>query len=135
MATSSGGRRIVRRFLAGVVALALSGACIWAGLQPPDEGVRKKRKMAFPRAVLACATDDDCVLVDRIGCCTCQASGARWAINHDQSDQLRRFLKHSCGTKAPCVQFDACRPDLVAACVDGHCAVRVAPADPEVHDG
>ena len=135
MAATSGMGRALRHALAFVVAVSLSGACIWAGLRPPDDGVRKKHKVEFPPAVLACTADEDCLLVERIGCCACSASGAQWAINRDQTDTIRRFLKKACGPKAPCVQMDACRPDLVAACIEGQCAVRVAPPDPEVHDG
>jgi len=135
MAATSAMGRAFRHVLAFVVAVSLSGACIWVGLRPPDDGVRKKHKAEFPPAVLACTADEDCQLVERIGCCSCSASGAQWAINREQTDTIRRFLKKACGLKAPCVQMDACRPDLVPACIEGQCAVRVAPHDREVHDG
>ena len=135
MADGSPLRRFARRLVASLLALSLSGLCIWAGLRPPDEGVQKKRKEALPPAVSACTADDDCLLVDRIGCCGCQASGAQWAINREQTDQLRRFIKHSCGLKAPCVQLDSCRSDLVPVCIKGQCALRIAPAGAELRSG
>jgi hypothetical protein len=118
----------VRTAGAALVACALSALCITVALWPADtEGPRTKR-IALPSEISACATDDDCVVVDRIGCCTCQTGGGQWAVNATQTDPLRRFLKHNCKHQPACLQIDACRRDLRATCRGSTCIVEVIPA-------
>ena len=113
--------------LATLVAIALSGLCVAAALMPDDAGHPHVRHVALSAELGACTSDADCVLVDRIGCCTCQTGGAQWAINATQTDALRLFLKHTCKNQPACLQIDACRQDLVATCRDAQCAIQIAP--------
>ena len=114
--------------LATLVAIALSGLCVAAALIPDDTGHARARRVALPVELSTCTADANCLLVDRIGCCSCQTGGAQWAINATQTDTLRLFLKHTCKNQPACLQIDVCRGDLVAACRDGRCAVEIAPA-------
>ena len=112
---------------ATVAAILLSGACLaLAFVSLADNGMRIDR-VDLPEEIARCAGDADCVLVDRIGCCACQSGGARWAINKDAGDALRRFLKHTCRASGTCVQVNACRDDLAPSCVDQHCVATVEP--------
>jgi len=105
----------------GLTAMLVAVALV--SLEP--ESLRAKR-VDVPADVARCAADAECMLVDRIGCCPCRSGGARWAINRDGEETLRRFLKRTCRRSAVCVQVNTCRDDLVPACVDGRCTARVA---------
>jgi hypothetical protein len=108
-------------FACGLTAILVAASLF--SLEP--ESLHVKR-VDVPPDIARCAADTECVLVDRIGCCPCRSGGARWAINKDAEQTLRRFLKHTCRGPAVCVQLNACRGDLVPACVDGRCSARVA---------
>ena len=108
--------------LATVAALACSGLFVGAALLTLGDEGRRFTRLDLPADVTKCKHDADCVLVDQIGCCTCEAGGARWAVSAGHRDTLRRFLKHSCPRPAACLQVDSCRRDLVAACVEHRCA-------------
>jgi len=97
-------------------------AVAFFSLEP--ESLHAKR-VDVPAEITRCARDADCVLVDRISCCPCRSGGARWAINKDADQTLRRFLKHTCRQATVCVQVNTCRSDLVPTCVDGRCAARI----------
>ena len=84
------------------------------------------KRVDVPPEIARCATDSDCVLVYKIGCCPCQSSGARWAINKDGEDTLRRFLKRTCRHSAVCTRVYTCRDDIMPGCVDNRCVARIA---------
>ena len=115
--------------LATIVALLLSAGLVVLALVSLSEQGTRVRRYELPAEVLRCWADADCMLVNRIGCCPCQSGGARWAINSQEWDRLRRFLKHACGRQAVCVQLDACGADLQPVCVESQCVARrpVAP--------
>lgn len=113
--------------IATLAAFALSALCVAAALMPDDIGKPRIRRVALPADLTACATDADCVVVDRIGCCTCQTGGGQWAISATQTDALRRFLKHACKNQPACLQIDACRHDLAAVCRDAQCRLVITP--------
>ncbi len=112
---------------ATIASFALSGLILAAALYAPEEAGKRAKQFDVPDAILHCAADADCELVDKIGCCTCRSGGARWAINRTQEDALRLFLKRTCRHRTVCVQLDACQDDLAPACVDGGCVARIAP--------
>ncbi len=112
--------------LATIGAFGISGVFVALALVPPEEATLHIQRVTLPPAIEKCATDADCVLVDRIGCCECKSGGARWAINGAQRDELRRFLKRSCGRRAVCLRLDTCEDDLVPACAAGHCIAEPA---------
>jgi hypothetical protein len=111
---------------ATVIACALSAMlAAVAFLSSRTDSLRIKR-IDVPAEIGQCATDSDCVLVNRIGCCPCQSGGARWAINKDAGDTLRRFLKRACRHAAVCTRVYTCRDDVLPSCAGGHCIARTA---------
>ena len=121
------GRRDRSWRTATFASFALSGLILAAALYAPEEAGKRAKQFDVPDAILHCAADADCELVDKIGCCTCRSGGARWAINRTQEDALRLFLKRTCRHRTVCVQLDACQDDLAPACVDGGCVARIGP--------
>jgi len=121
------GRRDRSWRTATIASFALSGLILAAALYAPEEAGKRAKQFDVPDAILHCAADADCELVDKIGCCTCRSGGARWAINRTQEDALRLFLKRACRHRTVCVQLDACQDDLVPACVEGGCVARIPP--------
>ena len=121
--------------LAALIATALSGVCLTLAFLPDETSRPHRRHVALPDALVACATDADCVMVDRIGCCTCQTGGAQWAVATTQTDALRRFLKRACKEQPACLQIDACRRDLAATCRDARCRVAITTAPPADEGG
>src|SRR5256712_9558496 len=105
----------------GLTAMLVAVALV--SLEP--ESLRAKR-VDVPADVARCAADAECMLVDRIGCCPCRSGGARWAINRDGEETLRRFLKRTCRRAALCVQGNTRPRGLLAACGDGRCTATGA---------
>jgi len=116
-------RRSWRR--ATVAACGLTVLLVFVALCSLEPDRLHARRLDVPSDVLGCKADAECVLVDRIGCCSCRSGGARWAVNKDAQDILRRFLKRTCRRSTICVQVNTCRDDLAPVCMDGRCAVRV----------
>ena len=111
-------------FGATIVAFVLSGALVALAVRSDDDGKVHVERISMPAQLQQCSADADCVLVDKIGCCTCQSAGAQGAINSTQTDDLRRFLKRACRNRGVCVSVDTCQQDLAPACVEGRCIVR-----------
>ena len=124
------GRRDRSWRTATIASFALSGLILAAALYAPEEAGKRAKQFDVPDAILHCAADADCELVDKIGCCTCRSGGARWAINRTQEDALRLFLKRTCRHRTVCVQLDACQDDLAPACIDARCVAQIAPPPP-----
>ena len=82
----------------------------------------------IPADITACESDDDCGVVDQIGCCPCEAGGGQGAINKRMRPRLKGFLRRACGQRPACVLVRACRTDLRPVCVDGGCALTVGHA-------
>ena len=89
------GRRDRSWRTATIASFALSGLILAAALYAPEEAGKRAKQFDVPDAILHCAADADCELVDKIGCCACRSGGARWAINRTQEDALRLFLKRA----------------------------------------
>ena len=115
--------------MATLASFSLSGLILAAALYAPEDTGKRAKRFDVPDAILQCAADADCELVDKIGCCSCRSSGARWAINRTGADALRLFLKRTCRHRTVCVQLEACQDDLVPACVEGRCVARIAPRE------
>jgi len=111
---------------ATISAVVLSAMLVAVALFSLEPDTLHAKRVDVPPEVIRCAADAECMIVDRIGCCPCRSGGARWAINRDAEQTLRRFLKRACRPSAVCVQLNTCRDDLMPACVDGRCIVRVA---------
>jgi len=112
-----------------VAALLLAAAFVALGVRSFHEGTARTRPVVLPFEVFWCAKDEDCTVVDRIGCCSCSEGGAQAAITEWRRDELRRFLKRACQPGHVCIQIDVCRSDVVPRCVDRRCTLEVE------HDG
>ena len=109
--------------LAIVLALLVSAAFVGVGLMSFHQETAKTRPIVFPWDVFWCNSDDDCLMVDKIGCCGCSQGGGQAAVSHSHANELRRFLKHACRGKQACVQIDVCRKDLRPRCVARQCTL------------
>ena len=117
--------------LATIATLLLTGllvAVVLFSLREEDFKTKIER-VDLPPEIGRCTTDADCVLVDKIGCCPCSSGGARWAINTEETEALRRLLKHACRESGICVRADTCRTDLAPACVEGRCVAKIIPIE------
>src|SRR5437867_3578047 len=111
-------------FGATITAFVRTGALVALAVVSEEDGKIHIERVAMPEQLQRCSADTDCILVDRISCCACQAAGAQGAINSTQEDALRRFLKVACRNRGVCVSVDTCQGDLATACVEGRCIVR-----------
>jgi|SRR5512134_3382080 hypothetical protein len=108
-----------------ILALLSSAMLVGLGVMSFHEGTAKSRPVVMPFDVFWCEKNEDCVAVDRIGCCPCQQGGGQAAVTTWHADNLRRFLKHACRAEQVCVQVDVCRDDVQPRCVDRHCQLAV----------
>lgn len=109
-----------------VAALLLSAALVTLGTYSFHRETARSRPVVLPFELFWCASDDDCAVVDRIGCCSCAQGGAQAAITAWRRDELRRFLKSACESEQICVQIDLCRADVIARCVERRCELVAA---------
>ena len=111
-----------------VVLLTLFAALVVVGFLLTSFYRETARTTTFvlPPDVTDCDEDGDCGVMEQIGCCPCKAGGARWAINKDASETLRKFLKRTCRRSSSCMRVNTCRDDLLPACLDRLCVARVA---------
>jgi hypothetical protein len=111
------------------VILALVGSTVLVGLGVMSfhEGTAKSRPVVLPFDLFWCEKDEDCVVVERIGCCDCWQGGGQAAVTTWHADDLRRFLKHACQrAEQVCVQVDVCRSDVLPRCIDRQCKLVLA---------
>ncbi len=104
-----------------IPALLASAIIVVLGLQSFHTETGTTRPVVLPFEVFWCEKDDDCSVVERIGCCPCSAGGAQAAVTEWRRDELRRFLKKACRRTQVCVQVDLCDTSLVPRCIDRHC--------------
>lgn len=109
--------------LAIVLALLASAVVVGVGMMSFHQETAVTRPVVFPWDMFWCKADEDCVAVDRIGCCPCQQGGGQAAITRWHEDNLRRFLKGACHRQQVCVQVDVCRRDLQPRCVERQCTL------------
>lgn len=111
------------RLLSTVIALLASAGLVGIGMVSFYDQTAKVRPVVPPFDIFWCEKNEDCVIVDRIGCCECEGGGAQGAINKWHTDDLRLFLKSACRPAPVCVQIDLCRHDLAPLCDDHRCQV------------
>jgi hypothetical protein len=98
------------RLQAGAV-LAHPGECEPdCTLEPPEEW-------------FACEADSDCMIVDGIGCCSCNMGGEQTAMREDKVQEVERFRRLCCEDIA-CPAVVLCESGLEAICEDGMCRVQ-----------
>jgi len=112
---------MMKRAVAIVLALLASATLVVLGIRSFHRGTARSRPVVLPFEVFWCGKDQDCAVVDRIGCCACSEGGSQAAVTRWRRDDLRRFLKRACGPEQVCVQVDLCRSKLRARCVDRRC--------------
>lgn len=109
--------------LAIILALLTSAAFVGLGLMSFHQEAAKIRPIVFPWDIFWCDSDDDCLVVDKIGCCGCSQGGGQAAVSHTHAAELRRFLRHACHGQQACVAIDVCRKDLQSRCVARQCTL------------
>src|SRR5512143_4204920 len=107
-----------------IIALLLSAVLLMLGVMSFHEGTAITRPVVPPFDLFWCEKDEDCVVVDRIGCCGCKQGGSQAAVTSWHADDLRRFLKSACHPEQVCVQVDVCRHHLHPRCLDRRCSLE-----------
>ena len=104
-------------------ALFVTTVFVVLGMTRFHEETATYRPVVPPYDFFWCAKDDDCAVVDQIGCCSCREGGAQTAITAWRRDDLRKFLKSACRPldQQVCVQVNLCRKHGTARCVDRRC--------------
>jgi hypothetical protein len=115
---------------ATVAALLTTAALLGFGVMSFQDNTGGTKPVVVPFDLFWCAKDDDCIAVERIGCCSCEEGGAQGAVTRWHADDIRLFLKSACRPRPVCIQLDLCRNDTKAICEDRHC--RLVP-DPSKH--
>ena len=124
---------IVRGNIMGtVVALLATAVLLGIGVMSFHHGTAATKPVVLPFDSFWCAKDEDCTVVERIGCCSCSEGGAQGAVTRWHTDDLRLFLKSACRPRPVCVQLELCRHDVKAVCEDRAC--RLVP-DPSRRGG
>lgn len=120
---------ILRGSLAAtIVALLASAALLGAGLMSFHHGTAATKPVILPFDSFWCAKDEDCKVVQRIGCCPCSQGGAQGAVNLWHTNDLRLFLKSACRPRPVCVALNLCRKDVRAVCEDHKCRLVPDPS-------
>jgi len=113
----------IRYVLWVLLALLASALLVFFGVFSFKEKTARIKPVVPPYDIFWCSTDEQCSVVDRIGCCPCSQGGAQAAVTKWHRDELRVFLKSACKPPPVCVQLDLCRPDARARCVKHRCTV------------
>jgi len=106
---------------APIAAMLATAALLGVGLVSFHGGTAATKPVVIPFDTFWCAKDEDCAIVERIGCCACSEGGAQGAVTKWHTDELRRFLKSACRPRPVCIQLDLCRNDVAARCEDHAC--------------
>jgi hypothetical protein len=109
-----------------VFALVGTAVLVLLGVVSFQQGTAKTRPVVPPFDLFWCEKDEDCIIADQIGCCSCKQGGGQAAITRWRADELRRFLKNACHRKQVCVQVDVCQSTVRARCVDRLCTLAHA---------
>ena len=106
-----------------VAALLVSSVLVLLGVKSFHDETIQIRSVVPPYDLFWCSKDDDCSVVDQIGCCSCAQGGAQAAVTKWHRDDLEDFLEGACrpAKEQVCVEIDLCRTDLVARCVGRRC--------------
>lgn len=120
---------------ATIAALLASAMLLGIGMMSFHHSTAAVKPVVLPFDTFWCATDEDCRVVDRIGCCPCSEGGAQGAVTRWHRDELRLFLKKACKPRPVCIQLDLCRNDVKAVCEDRTCRLVPDPARRAAGDG
>ena len=106
-----------------LLALFASCAFVFVGISTFKKGTARSRPIVPPYDVFWCAENDDCIVIDQIGCCPCEQGGGQAAITAWHKDDLRRFIKKACRPwdKQVCMQVDTCDKHVESICKDRRC--------------
>ncbi len=107
--------------LSVILVLIVTAVLVALGVMSFKEGTARSRPVVVPFDMFWCEKDDDCVIVNRIGCCPCKQGGGQAAVTNWHRDDLRRLLKRACRPTQVCVQVNACQPGLQARCAERRC--------------
>ncbi len=113
---------------ATVAALLASATLLGIGMMSFTQSTAAVKPVVLPFDTFWCAKDDDCKIVERIGCCPCSEGGAQGAVTKWHTDELRLFLKKACRPRPVCIQLDLCRNDMKAVCEEHTCRIVPDPA-------
>jgi hypothetical protein len=113
---------------ATVAALLATAVLLSIGLMSFHHGTAGTKPVVLPFDSFWCAGDEDCTVVERIGCCPCSEGGAQGAVTRWHTDELRLFLKSACRPRPVCVQLDLCRRDVKAVCEEHTCRLVPDPS-------
>jgi len=115
------------RVVAWLVALFVTAFLLIIGLARFRHETATYRPVVPPYDLFWCQTNNDCTVVDRIGCCSCREGGAQAAITRWRRDELAEFLEGACKhmDQQVCVQIDLCHKKLKAVCADRRCRLVI----------
>jgi len=116
-------RRIMRHRVFIVAALLSSAVLVTLGVRSFHRETARTRPVVLPFEVFWCAKDEDCSVVEQIGCCPCDQGGGQAAVTRWRRDDLRRFLKRACDRDEVCVQVDVCCDGVRARCIKRRCTL------------
>ena len=106
-----------------LAALLASAGFLVLGLVQFHGKTATQRPVVPPYKLFWCQTDEDCAVVNQIGCCPCEQGGAQAAVTKWHRDDLEDFLEGACQEQQVCVQINLCREDAKAKCVDRRCRI------------
>ena len=113
---------------ATIAALLATSLLLALGLVSFHHEIAGNKPVVLPFDSFWCAGDEDCAVVDRIGCCACSEGGAQGAVTKWHTDELRLFLKSACRPRPVCVQLDLCRNDVKPVCEKHNCRLVPDPS-------
>lgn len=119
--------KVRRNILATIGALLATAVLLGLGIVSFHHDTAAVKPVVLPFDSFWCGKDEDCTIVERIGCCACSEGGAQAAVTKWHTDELRLFLKSACRERPVCVQLDLCRNDLKAVCEDHACTLVTDP--------
>ncbi len=73
-----------------------------------------------------CETDDDCIVVDGVDCCSCTMGGQQAAINRRNEIEIS-LQREACCEGIACIALYACDRSLAAICEDRTCRLSRRP--------
>ena len=115
------------RVLSVLAALFATVFLVGLGIVRLHEETATHRPVVPPYEFFWCAKNEDCVIVDRIGCCSCRNGGAQAAVTAWRRDDLDEFLAGACQPmdQQVCVQIDLCNEHAEAECIDRRCRLVI----------
>lgn len=85
----------------------------------------KARTITLPHDLQYCDEDEECGIVNQIGCCPCEFGGTQGTVNRDNRMRLKAFLRQACSSGVACIDIASCRDDLRAVCKRHRCRLAL----------